>query len=120
MDKTVISCLFLGMILVGCVQMRDYTGVKEGAFGLDIKKGFGEGAEKKDYYIMKNGEVIIIGDTKKEIVTKIGFPKDMEVTLEGDEMWAYNDKAIDLFFKEDRLNGWSYSRYKETQTEKKD
>ena len=44
----------LPIVFISCVQSRDYLGVKEGAFGIDVKKGCDEGEEAKNYYIIEN------------------------------------------------------------------
>jgi len=117
MSRIIVKFLLLMMFLGGCVKLRDYTGVKGGAFGLDVEKTFGTGITKKDYYQLENGEVIIIGDTKKEVIIKMGLPIEIEKTLDGDEKWVYDDKGIDLFFKGKRLYGWDIFRYRETSKE---
>lgn len=99
--------LIIGLVvLVGCVQMRDYTGIREGAFGLDMQKGFGEGGNKKDYYILKNGNSLIIGDSKNEVIAKNGIPDQVKKTIEGYESWLYESEKINLLFKGERLNDW--------------
>lgn len=104
--KYVSMGVFLLVGIVGCIQMRDYTGVKNGAFGLNVKKSFGEGKEKKDYYVIKGGEGIVIGDTKKEIIALIGLPDKVSTTLEGYECWVYEERKIELLFHEGRLKDW--------------
>jgi len=100
---SVVICL---VVLAGCVQMRDYTGIKEGAFGLDMQKGFGEGGNKKDYLILENGNSLIIGDSKNEVIAKIGIPDQVKTTIEGYESWVYESEKITLLFKGERLNDW--------------
>jgi len=111
---------FLILILVsiyGCVQMRDYTGVRDGSFGLDINKGFDQGVDKKDYYIISEDVALIIGDTKNDVIFKIGLPTKTAIELDGYEKWIYEDKKIDLFFKADRLRSWSLYKYEEAKTQ---
>lgn len=106
--KNIFICLSIFLfVLSGCVELRDYTGTREGAFGLDIKKGFGPGADKKDYYVVKKDVNLIIGDTKNEIIFKIGLPDAIDVTLERYERWTYKDEKIKLFFSGNRLKEWS-------------
>ncbi|MDD3296375.1 MAG: hypothetical protein PHU64_03340 [Candidatus Omnitrophica bacterium] len=94
------------LVFSGCVQMRDYTGTREGAFGLDIKTGFDKGADKKDYHIVDEDTALIIGDTKKEIVAKVGLPDKVHTTLEGYEIWIYEDEGVELLFKENDVKSW--------------
>ncbi|MBP7088962.1 MAG: hypothetical protein KBB01_06690 [Candidatus Omnitrophica bacterium] len=114
MSKITVKFLLLIIFFSGCVKLRDYTGVKGGAFGLDIERKFGSGTDKKDYYQLENGEVIIIGDTKKEVIMKIGLPAKIEKTLDGYEKWVYESKEIELFFKGKRLYDWDSFRYQGT------
>ncbi len=90
----------------GCIQMRDYTGVKDGAFGLDVKKGFGKGKEKKDYYVIKDGEGIVVGDTKNEVITLMGIPDQVTTNLEGYECWVYEKNGVVFLFSEGKLKSW--------------
>jgi len=113
---------FLVLILVsiyGCVQMRDYTGVRDGSFGLDVNKGFDQGVDKKDYYMISENLALINGDTKDDVIFKIGLPTETRIELDGYENWRYQDRKIDLFFKADRLRGWSSSRYEEAKAQEK-
>jgi len=100
--------LFIPLVifLASCVEMRDYTGVRDGFFGLDFKKGFGQGEDRKDYYLIQGEIAIVRGDSKNEIITKLGYPKEIVVTLERYECWIYQEKKIKLFFDGDYLNGW--------------
>ncbi len=84
--------IFLVIFMVSCVQMRDYTGIKDGSFGLDVKSGFDTGARDKDYYLVGEDTAIIIGDTKREVIFKIGLPTMIEAGLDGDECWLYDGK----------------------------
>jgi len=114
---------FLVLILVsiyGCVQMRDYTGVRDGSFGLDVNKGFDQGVDKKDYYMISENLALINGDTKDDVIFKIGLPTETRIELDGYENWRYQDRKIDLFFKADRLRGWSSSRYEEAKAQEKE
>jgi hypothetical protein len=104
--------LFFLIFIWGCadmVEMRDYTGVREGAFGLDVKRGFDQGVDKKDYYVIKQGVALIIGDTEKEVIVKIGLPDEISTTLDGHKKWLYKNRKINLFFKNKRLNSWNSS-----------
>lgn len=101
--------LILGLscvIFAGCVKMRDYTSARNGWFGLDIQKGFGEGEEKKDYYLLGSGIAIIAGDTKNEITNKIGSPDSIEKMLDGLESWLYKDKNLRVYFDGNYLKTW--------------
>ena len=105
-EGLVLVALFL--ILAACVEMRDYTGERDGAFGLDVKTGFDEGADKKDYHLFEDGVGLVIGDTKNEVTLKIGLPDKVDTTFEGYETWEYDQRKIKLVFREERLNGWSF------------
>ena len=105
MKERFLICLSL-IFLAGCVQMRDYTGTREGAFGLDIKQGFDSGVQVKDYYIIKDGLAIIVGDTKNEIISKIGLPTKVDLTLDKYENWTYEKLNLSLLFKDDKLNSF--------------
>jgi len=107
MSNFKITAVVLAIIICGCVQMRDYTGVREGVFGLDINKGFGEGADKKDYYVFKDGINLISGDSKDEIIAKIGLPDKRDITLDKSEVWTYEERKIQLYFDGERLVSWA-------------
>ncbi len=100
--------IFFGVLLcvLGCAEMRDYTGVRGGSFVLDIKRGFDEGGEKKDYCLLKEGISLVVGDTKNEIISNLGLPDMIENTLEGYEKWVYGGGKINLFFNDYRLADW--------------
>ena len=102
-----VGCLAL-IAMMGCVEMRDYVGARDGAFGVDVQTGLGTGADKKDYYIIKEDTAIILGDTKNEIIHKIGLPSKVGTTLEGYETWSYTEEKIELIFKGERLGGWTF------------
>lgn len=115
--KNFFLCLLILAFTLGCVQMRDYTGTRDGSFGLDVNKGFDQGVDKKDYYLISEDVAIIARDTKDEVVFKIGLPTRVETDLDGYECWVYEDKKIDLFFGDNRLSSWSSSRYEEARAE---
>jgi len=104
----------------GCVQTKDYTGIRDGSFGFDLNKGFDQGLDKKDYYVISEDIALIIGDTKNDIVFKIGLPAKIEIGLDGYENWMYEEKKIDLFFRGNRLRDWSCSRYEEAKVQEED
>ncbi|MFA7676776.1 MAG: hypothetical protein WCY34_01245 [Candidatus Omnitrophota bacterium] len=104
--KNSVFLMVIIFALSGCVQMRDCTGTREGAFGLDIKTGFDEGADKKDYHIVDEDTILIIGDTKNEIISKVGLPDRVHTTLEGYEIWIYEDERVELLFKENNVKSW--------------
>ncbi len=95
------------VMLAGCAQVRDYVGVKEGAFGLNLRSGFDQGADRKDYYLTEEGDCLVIGDTKDEITALVGAPDKIKTTLEGYEEWVYEDEKVKLFFGDERLKGFS-------------
>jgi len=98
--------IIAALMISGCVQMRDHTGVRHGAFYLGMHQGFDQGADKKDYYIIKDNVAIIIGDTKNEVIYKISLPDEVSTTLEGYETWIYQDYGLELIFKGDYLGSW--------------
>ena len=104
------SVVFFGLVLItafsGCVQMRDYTGVRDGAAGLDIKNQFGPGQSTKDYYVVSAGDGIVVGDTKDEVIAQLGLPDEVSTTLEGYEVWIYKTRSLKLFFSGDRFREW--------------
>ena len=101
----------------GCVQMRDYTSTRDGAFCFDLNKGFDQGVDKKDYSVISEDVALIIGDTKNDIIFKIGLPTKTKIELDGYENWMYEEEKIDLFFRGNRLRDWSYSRYEEAKVQ---
>jgi len=106
MNMRIIFGFVCVMLFCGCVEMRDYVGVKEGHLGLDIERGFGEGKSVKDYYALGNGEGLVIRDRKEAVISKIGNPDHRECTLEGLEAWTYKERNLRLLFDGDFLNGW--------------
>ncbi|MBN3039969.1 MAG: hypothetical protein JW867_02470 [Candidatus Omnitrophica bacterium] len=99
--------LFLSVVLLGCVQMRDYVGEREGAMGLMQKKTFGKGEEvRKDYYVVSGGDGVVIGDVKDEVIAKLGLPDEVKTTFEGYEQWIYTDRAVSFYFEGERLIRW--------------
>ena len=104
--KTFVFLLFFAA-LTGCVEMRDYTGVRDGAFGLNVKQGFGKGSDhKKDYYLVEDGKAVILGDTKNEVIALIGTPDNIKTTLEGYESWLYGEMGLELLFENDKVVEW--------------
>lgn len=101
-----ITCIAVSLIFSSCARMRDYTGVRNGSFGLDIQKGFGQGGEKKDYYVTEDGVSFVVRDKKSEIIAKLGFPDSKETTVEGYECWEYKNRKLKLFFQDDYLKDW--------------
>lgn len=106
---TVLFCTY------GCVQVRDYTGTRDGSFVVGLNKGFDQGVESKSYYVFGEDKAIIAGDTKKDVIFKIGLPTETNAELDGYQRWVYEDKRIDLFFSGNRLRGWSRSRYEQAE-----
>ena len=104
--RVIFVVLTVVVLISGCVQMRDYTGTREGAAGLDVKNRFGAGLEKKDYYVVKDGDGIVIGDNKDEVIAMLGLPDQVNTTLEGYEYWTYDKRSLKLFFSQDRLREW--------------
>ena len=111
---------FLFLVLFsayGCVQMRDYTGTRDGDFVVGMQNGFDQGVDKKSYRVIGENITLIIGDTKNDIVFKIGLPTKTKLELDGYENWMYDDRKIDLFFSGNRLRGWSSSRYEKAKVQ---
>jgi hypothetical protein len=107
-ESLTLSAVILSLILsFGCAQMRDYTGVRDGAFGIDVKTGFDQGVDKKDYYLISEEVALIAGDTKNQVIFKIGLPDNTDIGLDGYEQWFYEARGLVLFFRDDRLRGWS-------------
>jgi hypothetical protein len=104
---SVIIVLSILAVSAGCVQMRDYTGERDGHFGLDVSRGFGKGIEpRKDYYVISGGEGIVVGDTKSEITKKIGLPDSVTSTFEGYECWRYHQRSVEFIFSGEELREW--------------
>lgn len=101
----------------GCVQMRDYTGTRDGSFIVGVNRGFDQGVDKKSYRMVGENIALIIGDTKNDVIFKIGLPTESRMGLDGYESWVYKDREIDLFFSGNRLKGWSSYRYEETKAQ---
>ncbi len=104
--KIVLAFAVAIVFISGCVQMRDYTGVKDGAAGLDIKNQFGTGESTKDYYVVRGGEGIVVGDTKDEVIGQLGLPDQVTTTVEGYETWIYKSRNLRLFFSGERFKEW--------------
>lgn len=105
-SKIIFTVLTAVVLISGCVQMRDYTGTRDGAAGLDVENRFGPGDAKKDYYVVKDGEGIVIGDSKDEVIAMLGLPDEVKTTLEGYEYWIYAQRNLKLFFSQDRFREW--------------
>jgi len=97
--------------------MRDYTGTRDGNFIVGLRSGFDQGVDKKSYRVVGEDIALIIGDTKNDIVFKIGLPTKTKIELDGYENWMYEEEKIDLFFRGKRLRGWSCSRYEEAKVQ---
>ena len=80
---------------------------------LDVQRGFDAGVDKKDYLLLCGGIALIIGDSENEVIFKIGLPAGIEMGLDGDKIWLYEGRKIDLIFRDERLRGWSRFRYEE-------
>lgn len=99
-------CFVLCALFSGCVQMRDYTAASHGAFCVVGGQKFGEGEAGKDYYIIYDDLYIEKGDTKNEVIAKLGTPDVIE-SGSSYEIWNYKDKELRLFFETDRLKYWN-------------
>ncbi len=110
-------CILVLFSVYGCVQMRDYTGTRDGNFVVGMHRGFDQGVDKKSYRVVGENITLIFGDTKNDIVSKIGLPTKTKIELDGHENWMYDDRKIELFFSGNRLRGWSSSRYEEAKVQ---
>lgn len=106
MKVKVLSLMILVFLAAACVQMRDYTGKKNGAAVILNKQEFGTGASGRDYYMVDSEMALIVDDTKNEVTQKIGSPDSIKRTIDGSEVWLYNEKKIELVFESDRLKHW--------------
>ena len=104
--RRVVFGIGIVLVFIGCVQRRDYTGVRDGHFGVDVKRSFGPGREMKDYYVIEGGEGIVKNDTKDEVFSKLGEPDSIAITLEGYEAWTYEVRKLELLFKDGYLKEW--------------
>ncbi|MDD4294567.1 MAG: hypothetical protein PHP69_03515 [Candidatus Omnitrophica bacterium] len=89
--------------------MRDYTRPTEDDRGLavDYRYSFGEGLDSDNgYYELGQGLYIIVGDTKNEIIQKLGLPDNIDKMPDTSECWVYMSKEIKLYFMSDRLDSW--------------
>lgn len=98
-----VFCLFLS---AGCVKMRDYTSTRKGCFAVDIQRGFGQGEDKKDYYMVDDSTALIVRDTVNEVRKKIGLPDEIERMVDGTECWIYKSKRLKLYFNQEYLESW--------------
>jgi len=94
------------IILCACVQMRDHAAKRNGAFTLFSTTPFGEGEVSKDYYLVTPETALIVGDTKNEIVRKIGLPDEIVRRGDGVEAWRYKAHALELQFKGETMAVW--------------
>ncbi|MCP4652980.1 MAG: hypothetical protein GY858_06325 [Candidatus Omnitrophica bacterium] len=106
MRKAIVLLIF-SLMITGCVEMRDYTGVKHGAFALCKEQGFGEGKDTKDYYVIDDQLALIVRDTKNEVTRKIGSPDTIERTIDGFDCWSYSERKLKLYFEGDHLKLWN-------------
>ncbi len=103
----IMAVVFAVIFVAGCVQSRDYVGAREGALGLKVKRGFGVGDEpKKDYYVIQDGDGIVVGDTKNDLIRKMGLPDEVKTTLEGYESWTYSERGVTFYFSEEHITRW--------------
>lgn len=86
--------------------MRDYTGVKYGAFCALHARQFGEGHATKDWVKLAGDVYIIKGDTKKEVIRRLGVPDRMCLDDAQIQAWQYSVKRITIFFINDRVSSW--------------
>jgi hypothetical protein len=92
---------------MGCAQAKDYVGVHHGSLTVGMKQGFGQGGEKKNYYVVDKDSVVAIGDSKEAIIRTLSYPDKIERSIDGYEVWIYNGKKIKLFLDKEYLKGWS-------------
>jgi len=105
---------FLGLVfslifLSGCAHVGDYVGTTHGYLTVGRKLKFGDGGEKKNYYILDDITVIAPGELKQAVREKIGLPDKVESNNEGYEIWVYEDRNIKLFFEKEKFREWVYA-----------
>jgi hypothetical protein len=105
MKNSLFFILFL-LTISGCVEMRDWTGKKNGGVVAYSKHEFGAGEKIHDYYRIDENNYVIVNDTKNEIKQKLGLPAKIEPTCDGREAWYYPEKKVKLLFNGDYLAHW--------------
>lgn len=108
--ERVFFIILIFLSVSGCVKMRDYTGVREGAFGLLIEKGLDEGANRKDYFVTSDGIGVIFHDSKKEIIDKLGQPDKIDILMDKREVWIYEKRGLELYLEDGYLTGWKMGK----------
>ena len=104
--NNIIVLVFFLFVCSGCVQMRDWTGKKNGGVVVFSKTEFGQGQSDRDYYMIDDNNYVIIDDTKNEILAKLGSPDSMSSGADGHVDWVYLDKKVTLVFEGDCLKHW--------------
>lgn len=110
-----VSTFLLSIIFVtGCAQVkagysqaRDYVGVHHGKVNVGLRQNFGQGLDKKNYYVINKDNIIAVGDSKEEVIKNAGYADKIERSIDGYEVWVYNQKKIKLFFDKEHLKEWS-------------
>lgn len=98
--------LSISLVFISCVQLRDYTFKKHGAFGLAVKQKFGEGNANKDYYLEDSGLWFTVGDSQEQITNNFGSPDKIETTLEGYRAWIYKKYNLKIIFSDGFVKEW--------------
>lgn len=100
--------LLLPVLSYGCAHAGDYVGATHGYVTLGMKQGFGEGGDKKKYYIIDEMTIISPGDPKPSVKDKLGLPDEIKTNIEGYEIWTYKNRNIKFFFEKERFREWVY------------
>ena len=103
--KKILVILIL-IFAAGCVEMRDYTGRRNGCLTLLNKHQFGDGAASCDYYRIPGDTYVVRNDTKDEVVNRLGQPDKIVYELGGSEAWTYKKKNLKLKFTGSRLKAF--------------
>jgi len=98
---SVLIFLFLG----GCVSLRGYLSQNRGRVVLRVKKPFGEGYLKKDYYLTQQGTFINLNDNKERVIRALGLPDKVTHSLEGYYIWIYKSERLKVYFQGDYVRG---------------
>jgi hypothetical protein len=91
---------------MGCAQAKDYVGVHHGSLTVGMKQRFGQGGNKKNYYVVDKDSVVAVGDNKEAIARNLGYPDKVERSIDGYEVWVYKERKVKLFLDKEYLKEW--------------
>ncbi|MFA5007690.1 MAG: hypothetical protein WC546_00500 [Candidatus Omnitrophota bacterium] len=103
-----LTILMLIFCFCSCAGAGDYVGATHGYLTVGMKRKFGDGGEKKNFYALDNTTVIAPGELKQTVREKIGLPDKIQSNNEGYEVWIYDSRNIKLFFEEEKFREWAY------------